>query len=68
MKVLLDVKDEKAGFILELLRNFKFVKTKELTPTKAEMLNDLQEAAEQVRFHKQGKIKLKTAKELLDEL
>lgn len=68
MKVILDVKDEKAGFILELLRNFKFVKAKELTPTKAEMLNDLQEAAEKVRLHKQGKIKLKTAKELLDEL
>ncbi len=32
MKLLLDIKDEKASFVLELLKNFKFVKTKELTP------------------------------------
>jgi hypothetical protein len=30
--------------------------------------DDLKEAAEQVRLHKQGKIKLKTAQELLNEL
>jgi hypothetical protein len=30
--------------------------------------DNLKEAAEQVRLHKQGKIKLKTAQELLNEL
>jgi hypothetical protein len=37
-------------------------------PTKAQILQGLQEAAEQVRQHKQGKIKLKTAQELINEL
>jgi len=31
-------------------------------------MEDLNDAAEQVRLHKQGKIKLKTAQELLNEL
>ena len=29
---------------------------------------DLKNAAQEVRFHKQGKLKLKTAQELLNEL
>jgi hypothetical protein len=33
-----------------------------------ELWNDLNEAAQQVRLHKQGKIKLKSAQQLLDEL
>ena len=32
------------------------------------LMEDLKDAAEQVRLHKQGKIKLKTAQELLSEL
>ena len=32
------------------------------------MWEDLKDAAEQVRLHKQGKIQLKTAEELLNEL
>jgi hypothetical protein len=35
---------------------------------KAELLTDLKKAAEEVRLHKQGKIKLKTARQLLNEL
>lgn len=34
----------------------------------ANIWEDLKEAAEEVRLHKQGKTKLKTAQELLDEL
>jgi hypothetical protein len=33
-----------------------------------DLLEDLKDAAEQVRLHKKGKLKLKTAQELLDEL
>jgi hypothetical protein len=33
-----------------------------------DLWDDLKEAAEQVRPHKQGKIKLKTAQDLLSEL
>lgn len=37
-------------------------------PTKEQILQELKEAAEEVRLHKQGKLKLKTAQELLSEL
>lgn len=68
MKVLLDIKDEKADFFMEVLKNFSFVKAKPLTPYKAEVLEGLKEAVEQVNQAKQGKIKLKSARQLLDEL
>jgi len=41
MKVLLDIKDSKAEFMLELLKNFSFVKAESLTPSKAQFLKDL---------------------------
>ena len=44
MKVLLDVKDDKAAFVMELLQNFSFVKTKVLTSHKAKVLGDLADA------------------------
>jgi len=53
---------------MELLSNFKFVKAKPLTPFKAEVLEGLKQSIEQVKLAKQGKIKLKTARELLNEL
>lgn len=68
MKLILDIKDDKAAFIMELLSNFKFVKTRPITPYKAEVLEGLKEAVEQVNLAKQGKIKLKSARQLLDEL
>ena len=68
MKIILDIKDDKAAFIMELLNNFKFVKAKPLTPYKAEVLEGLKEAVEQVNLAKLGKIKLKPARQLLDEL
>lgn len=34
----------------------------------AKLWDELKESAEQVRRHKQGEIKLKTAQDLLDEL
>ena len=46
MKVLLDIKDAKASFVMELLKNFSFVKAKTLTPYKAKILEDVKEAVE----------------------
>lgn len=68
MKVLLDIKDNKADFVLELLKNFSFVKAKPVNKKKEKFLKDLAEAIEEVKLHKQGKIKLKSAEELLNEL
>ena len=68
MKVLLDIKDDKAAFIMELLHNFKFVKVKPLTPYKAEVLEELREAVEEVNQIKAGKKKAQPLSEFLNEL
>ena len=68
MKVLVDVKDNKADFIMELLNNFSFVTTKQISPAKAELIEEIKEAVENLNQVKQGKIKARPARELLNEL
>lgn len=69
MKVLIDIPDSEAVFGMKVLKSLSFVKNaKPMTNAAVGLWDDLQEAAEQVRLHKQGKIKLKTAQELLNEL
>lgn len=45
MKVLLDIQDNKAAFIMELLKNFTFVKTTKLTDSKVPTLTKAQKEA-----------------------
>jgi hypothetical protein len=68
MKIILDVKDEKASFMMEVLKNFKDVKAKPLTSYKANVLEGVKEAVEQLKLMKQGKLKGVSAKDLLNEL
>ncbi|EPG76171.1 hypothetical protein LEP1GSC058_0300 [Leptospira fainei serovar Hurstbridge str. BUT 6] len=69
MKIIVDVKDEKALFLMEVLKGFSFVKkTEALTEPKAKALKEFKEAVKQVNLDKQGKIKLKSIRSLLDEI
>ena len=68
MKVLLDIKDNKADFVMELLHNLAFVKTEPISSTKAQFLKELQGAMKEVALAKQGKVRLKSAQQLLNEL
>jgi len=68
MKLLLDIKDSKADFLLELLQNFSFVKTETLTPSKAQFLQELKGSVQEVTLAKQGKIELQSARDFLNEL
>ncbi len=68
IKLLVEIKDEKAGFVMELLNNFKFVKTKTLTPTKAQLLQELKEAIDEMNEIKAGKKKARNAEDVLEEL
>ena len=68
MKVLLDIKESKADFVMELLKSLSFVKATPLTESKSRFLQDFKEAVDQVKLHKEGKIKLKSARQLLNEL
>jgi len=53
---------------MELLNNFSFVKAKPITNEKALLLEEINEAVENVKLAKQGKLKAKTLNELLNEL
>ena len=68
MKVLLDIRDDKAPFILEILEGFKYVKTKPLTEANSLFLNELKEAIEDIKLMKAGKLKGRPIEDLLNEL
>jgi hypothetical protein len=68
MKVLLDIKDNKADFVLELLKNLSFVKTKRITEQKAQLISEIKEAVEQMKQIKAGKKKARNAEDFLNEL
>jgi hypothetical protein len=68
MKAVLDIKDGKASFVLELLGNFSFVKVKPITKEKALLLHEIREAVDNVNLVKKGKLQARPAKDLLDEI
>ena len=63
------IEQQLLGIDSAAFQSLSFFKTaKPMTKTNVELWYDLKKAAEQARLHKQGKIKLKTAQELLNEL
>jgi hypothetical protein len=68
MKVLLDIKDDKAFHLLEVLKSLPYVKTKTISNEKALLMEEIKEAVEELKLVRQGKLKGIPAKQLLDEL
>jgi len=71
MKVILDINDKaRIPFFMELMNSLNYIKVvKEIeNEQKNRFINDLIEAFDDVRLHEEGKIKLKSAKQLLNEL
>jgi hypothetical protein len=69
MKVLIDIPDNEANFAMKVLKSLSFVKNaKPISKSAFELWVDLQEASDEVRLHKKGKLQLKTAQDLLNEL
>jgi hypothetical protein len=68
MKVLLDIKDNKASFFMELLKNFSFVKATPITSGKASLMQDITEAVEELILVREGKLEARNAEDLIDEL
>ena len=68
MKVLLDIQDSKARHLLEVLKGLSYVKTKTLSNEKALLLEEMKEAVDNIDLAKKGKLKLKSAKDLYNEL
>lgn len=68
MKLLLDIKENKAGFILELLHSFPYVKAKQLTPSQELFYKELGEAVREVKLVKSGRKKARKAEDFINEL
>jgi hypothetical protein len=70
MKVLLEIKDNRATFFMELISSLNYVSVLNEVKIKRNntFISELKEAFDDVKLHDQGKKKLKTAKQLLNEL
>ena len=68
MKVLLDIKDEKAKSLMDVLNSLPYVKSIAISEEKAILINEMKEAVENLLLVKAGKIKARPAKELLNEI
>jgi len=70
MKVILDIKDNRIPFFMELVKSLDYISVvKEVkNDQKSRFIEEMAEAFNDVKLHEQGKIKLKSAKSLLDEL
>lgn len=68
MKAVLDIKDSKASFVMELLGSFSFVKVQPITGEKSLLLQEIKEAVDTVNMIKKGKLQARPAKDLLNEI
>ena len=68
MKILLDIPDNKASSLLEVLKSISYVKTKQLTDTKALLMEEMREAVEEMNLIRAGKKKARKAVDFLNEL
>jgi hypothetical protein len=68
MKVLLDIKDNKASSLIEVLNGLSYVKVKTISKEKALLIEEIKEAVENLTLVREGKLKARPARELLDEL
>ncbi|MBY0424622.1 MAG: hypothetical protein K2Q22_03210, partial [Cytophagales bacterium] len=68
MKVLLDIKESKAAFVLELLQSLSFVKVKPLSDEKAQLIGEIRQSVEELKQVRSGKLKARPVEDLLNEL
>lgn len=68
MKVLLDIKDNKANHLLEVLKGLSYVKVKTISEEKALLMEEIKEAVDNLALVREGKLKARPAKDLLNEL
>lgn len=68
MKVLLDIQDNQANKLLKALEALPYVKAKQLTGEKAELLSEMKEAVEELKLVLEGKKEASSAEEFLNEL
>jgi hypothetical protein len=72
MKITIEIRKDKASAFLNFIRSLDFIKIKVQEdleePTKEEILQKIEAGLKEVKDHQEGKIKLKEAREFLNEL
>jgi hypothetical protein len=68
MKVLLDIPDNKASSLMEVLSSISYVKATALTDEKALLLSEIKDAVEEMKLIRSGKKKARNAEDFLNEL
>ena len=67
-RLIIDIPDNKVGFFLELIKNLGIKKVQKLSNNQKSFVDDLQHSLEQVKQHQEGKIKLQSAEDFLNDL
>ncbi len=68
MKVLLDIPDNKASSLIDVLKSISYIKVKPLTDAKGLLMEEIREAVEEIKLIKSGKLKARNAEDFLNEL
>ena len=68
MKVLLEIKDNKATHLMEVLKGLSYVKATIISEEKASLMKAIKDSVEELNLIRQGKLQGIPAKQLLDEL
>lgn len=68
MKILLDIPDNKASSLMDVLRSISYVRAKPLTDAKALLMEEIKEAVEEMKLIRAGKKKAHNAENFLNGL
>ncbi len=72
MKILLDIKDSKAAVFLNFIKSLDFIHVHDQEdyqePSKQEILDSIKQGMKEVQLHQEGKIRLQSARDFLNEL
>lgn len=67
-RIVIDIPDNQFNFFMELIKNLGLSKVTHLSKEQQEFVDDLQQSFEEVKQHQEGKIKLQSARDFLNEL
>jgi len=68
MKLLLDIKDDKAIHLVEVLKSLPYVDVVPYNEDKEQLVDEIKEAVDNLKLVRAGKLTAKPAEELLNEL
>jgi len=68
MKLLLDIKDDKAIHLIEVLKSLPYVDVVPYNEEKEQLVDEIKEAVDNLKLMRAGKLTAKPAEELLNEL